>query len=60
MKELFVLNPEHASDTEIRTFAVREAVRAVVFDYEGNIALLHVAKKNYYKLPGGGIEGAED
>ena len=38
----------------------RRAVRAVVFDADGNIALLHVSKNKYYKLPGGGIEEGEE
>ncbi len=37
----------------------RKAVRAVVFDNENNVALLHVSKYSYYKLPGGGIEESE-
>lgn len=38
----------------------RRAARALVFDEAGKIALLHVAKRNYHKLPGGGIEAGED
>ncbi|KKS38111.1 MAG: hypothetical protein A3G49_00135 [Candidatus Sungbacteria bacterium RIFCSPLOWO2_12_FULL_41_11] len=38
----------------------REAARAIVFDKDGNVALLNVTKKNYHKLPGGGIEEGED
>jgi len=37
----------------------RQASRAVVFDNEQNIVLLHVTKKNFHKLPGGGIEPGE-
>jgi 8-oxo-dGTP pyrophosphatase MutT (NUDIX family) len=37
----------------------RKAARAVVFDPEGNVALLHVSNHHYYKLPGGGIEKGE-
>lgn len=37
----------------------RTAVRAVLFDAEGKIALLHVRKQGYYKLPGGGLDGDE-
>jgi len=37
----------------------REAARAVVFDNEKKIALLHVTKLHYHKLPGGGIEKGE-
>ena len=37
---------------------IRSAARAVIFS--GNkIALLHVTKNNYHKLPGGGIEKSE-
>ena len=38
----------------------REAARAIVFDKDRNVALLNVTKKNYHKLPGGGIEEGED
>lgn len=38
----------------------RKAVRAIVFDNEGKIALLNVAKHNYHKLPGGGVKEGED
>lgn len=37
----------------------RKAVRTVLFNHEGQIALIHVAAHNYYKLPGGGIDGTE-
>jgi len=38
---------------------IRKAVRAVIFDNENKVALINVSKHNYYKLPGGGIEGDE-
>jgi 8-oxo-dGTP pyrophosphatase MutT (NUDIX family) len=37
----------------------RKAVRAVVMDDNNKVALINVSKLNYYKLPGGGIEGEE-
>lgn len=37
----------------------RRAVRGVIFDSKFRMALLHIADGNYYKLPGGGIEGEE-
>ena len=37
----------------------RGADRAVVFDNDKKIALLHVTKLHYHKLPGGGIEQGE-
>lgn len=45
-------------DPEVYT--ERKAARAIVFDENNNIALLHATKKDYYKLPGGGFEGDED
>jgi len=41
-------------------YEFRKASRALVFDSEGKIAILFVSKKNYHKLPGGGIEEGED
>jgi 8-oxo-dGTP diphosphatase len=41
-------------------FDERSAARAIVFDKNRNVALLHATKKNYHKLPGGGIEEGED
>lgn len=60
MKKLALLNPEGVSEEEARTYPVREAARAIVVDDDGKIVLLHVSKRNYYKLPGGGIEPGED
>jgi 8-oxo-dGTP pyrophosphatase MutT (NUDIX family) len=37
----------------------RVAARAVVFDHNKKVALLHVTKNNYHKLPGGGVEEGE-
>lgn len=41
-------------------YYLREASRGVVRDGMGAIALLHVTRDHYYKLPGGGIEKDED
>lgn len=41
-------------------FIFRRAVRGVVRDKDGNLAILHVSKYGFYKLPGGGIESHED
>ena len=60
MKQLKLINPENVSGEEVKNYKVREATRAVVFDEEGKIVLLHVIKENYYKLPGGGVEETED
>ena len=42
------------------TYRERRASRAIVFDQDGKIALLDATKKNYHKLPGGGIDEGED
>ena len=60
MKELKLLNPENASEEEVRSYRIREAARAIVIDANGKIALLYVSKKNYYKLPGGGLDEGEE
>jgi 8-oxo-dGTP pyrophosphatase MutT (NUDIX family) len=59
MKEIAILNPEDATESECATYKIREASRAIVFDSEGKVALLHVSCKGYYKLPGGGIDADE-
>lgn len=41
-------------------YTIRKAARAVVFDKEGRIAILHASKKNYHKIAGGGIESGEN
>jgi len=40
-------------------YTKRVTVRAVVFDSQGKIALLHSAKGGYHTIPGGGIETNE-
>jgi 8-oxo-dGTP diphosphatase len=40
-------------------YAVRTAVRAVLVDQTGHIALMHSVKHNYYKLSGGSVDENE-
>ena len=42
------------------TYQDRKGARAIIFDKDNNVALLHAAKKHFHKLPGGGIEEGED
>ena len=42
------------------TLKIREASRAILFDDNDLIPLLFVAKYNYHKLPGGGVDEGED
>ncbi len=60
MKLLRTVGPGNLLPEQIAQLRRRQAARAVVFDDDKNVALLHVQKDNYYKLPGGGIEKDED
>lgn len=40
-------------------YTERKATRAVIFDTEMRVALLHVTNKGYHELPGGGVEMSE-
>ena len=45
---------------EPSTWGERKTGRAIIFDDAKNVALLHVTKKHYHKLPGGGVEEGEN
>ncbi|MDD5750592.1 MAG: NUDIX domain-containing protein [Candidatus Pacebacteria bacterium] len=60
MRLLKIINPEKVDEKEISDWEQRKAARAVVFDEEGNIGLLYVRNRNYYKIAGGGVEEGED
>jgi ADP-ribose pyrophosphatase YjhB (NUDIX family) len=49
-----------ASFPDPAIYKERSASRAVVFDGDHKIALLHATNKHYHKLPGGGIEAGEN
>lgn len=59
MKLLKTINPQNATAKEVEQYLVREAARAVVIDAAGQVGLLKVTKRKFYKLPGGGIEVGE-
>lgn len=59
MKTLMALNYEACTPEEIAALPLRRAARAVMFDAENKMALLHVARDGYYKLPGGGVDEGE-
>ena len=56
--ELIKEIPENIEKNDI-TYEVRKATRTVLLNDSNEIALLYVAKDNYHKLPGGGIEEGE-
>jgi 8-oxo-dGTP diphosphatase len=41
-------------------YTTRLAARAIVIDNQNKVALLHVTRDHYYKLPGGGIDEGEN
>jgi ADP-ribose pyrophosphatase YjhB (NUDIX family) len=63
MQTLLVLHESDVSPNKNNPnnddYSHRQAVRAVVVDDSGQIALLKVGKQNHHKLPGGGIENGE-
>lgn len=57
MRILFELDKKDYDDSMPRF--VRPSVRGIVIR-DGKIAMVHSLKYDYYKFPGGGIEGTED
>lgn len=60
MRLLKTINLDRVSEKSTASWKRRTAARAVVFDSNGRVGLLHVTKNDYYKLPGGGVEAGED
>lgn len=60
MQLLKIINPEKVDEKNLSGWRYRTAARAVVFDDGNKIGLLYVKKRDYYKLPGGGIKEGED
>jgi len=50
-------NPRHKM-SNIDGYHIRRAARGILIN-KGKIALPHITKHNYHKLPGGGLEGNE-
>lgn len=60
MKFLKKIDIDNVGDEIAKNYQQRRAARAVVFDADNRVALLHVTKESFHKLPGGGLEGEED
>ena len=60
MRLLRTIDLDSLSPESLKTLTLRRAARAIVLDGVKNVALLHVQKGGYYKLPGGGVEPGED
>ncbi len=59
MKTLGIFNDENVSSENIGLMRRRKAVRAIIFDDNKQVAIIHSMNNNYYTLPGGGIEDSE-
>ncbi|MFI5260429.1 MAG: NUDIX hydrolase [Candidatus Paceibacteria bacterium] len=61
MQVLKILREEDVGESfpTPHSYIERTTARAVVFDTDDNIALLHVTRKEHHKLPGGGVEEGE-
>lgn len=57
MKRLFTIDLKDYDPNGKKFY--RPSVRGIVFDNDGNIAMVYSQKYHYYKFPGGGIEGNE-
>lgn len=60
MKTILSINPGNISQEDQKEYKQRVAVRSVVIDESGKIALLKANKFQYHKLPGGGVEEGEE
>ena len=59
MEILKIFNDENVAEEEAINFRRRKAVRGVIMDNEGKVAIIHAKNNNYYELPGGGVEEGE-
>jgi 8-oxo-dGTP diphosphatase len=60
MDLLKVLNDEGVSEVAAADYKVRKAVRGVLFDGQGRVAVLSSHESQYCELPGGGVEAGEE
>lgn len=64
MKQLATLTDadiiEGATNKSPDDFFKRQAARAIVFNDNGQVYLLHMSNYGYHKLPGGGVDDGED
>ena len=60
LREIYEKDIMNKENNSADFYKIRKAVRTILFNDAGEIALLFVSKKNYHKLPGGGIESGEN
>ena len=57
MRKLFTIDLKDYNPNGKKFY--RPSVRGIIFDNNGNIAMIYSQKYHFYKFPGGGIEGNE-
>lgn len=57
MKQLFTIDLKDYNPNGKKIY--RPSVRGIIFDNDGNIAMIYSRKCHFYKFPGGGIEDNE-
>lgn len=57
MKRLFTIDLQDYDPNWPKYY--RPSVRGIIFDKQGNVAMIYSQKFHFYKFPGGGIEGDE-
>lgn len=60
MKTLAIINLGNTPEDIFVNFNIRNTARAVIFDKDGKIALMHSVNDKFHKLPGGGLESDEE
>jgi 8-oxo-dGTP pyrophosphatase MutT (NUDIX family) len=65
MSEIIITLDQHEMDPTVsiedrKSYYVRHAARAVLLDKSGRVVLMHAQNRDYYKLPGGGIDEGEE
>ena len=57
MKQLFTMDLKNYNPNGKKFY--RPSVRGIIFNDDGDIAMIYSQKYHFYKFPGGGIEGNE-
>ena len=57
MKQLFTIDLKDYNPNGEKFY--RPSVRGIIFNNDGNVAMIYSQKYHFYKFPGGGIEGSE-
>ena len=57
MRKLFTIDLKDYTPSGKKFY--RPSVRGIIFDNDGNVAMIYSRKYHFYKFPGGGIEGDE-